>query len=149
MLSKMVLSVIVLGLCSHGCLAQIRKPSSIIVQPRPSPPDISPCLFPAADKQTPLTLFPVWTTPPQAWDPLNTNWGQTELAAKLAGIKRGMPLKIAVQRLRLLGGVEDGGLQSIPITRYFFKPGYIVTIPQKDGFVSGPLQVTLGQMACD
>ena len=150
MLTKIVLSVVLLGLCSHVCLAQTKKPSSAIAPlPHTIPFNLSPWLLPSNARQMPLTLFPEWTTPPQSWDPMSMGWGRAELTAHLAGIQRGTPFKIAVQQLRLLGGVEDGGAQSVPATRYFFKPGYIVTLPEKEGRVSGPLQVALGQMALD
>ncbi len=148
MLIKIVLGVVVLGLSSHACLAQAQKPSSALAPLRTVSLDIYPWLLPSTCGLSGLTLFP-WIAPAQTWEPTDMDWGRAELASRFATIRRGTPLKIAVQRLRLLGGVEDGGLQTIPATRYFFKPGYIVTIPQKEGRVSGPLQVALGQMASD
>ena len=149
MSNKLIAGVVALSLCAACCPAQTHKPSSVIAPPRTAPLDIRPWLSPFNNRQTPLTLFPQMTTSPQNWDPMDMDWGRAELAARLATIQRGMLFKTAVQRLRLLGGVEDGGLQSVPATRYFFKPGYIVTVPQKEGRVSGPLQVVLGQMAYD
>ena len=153
MLNKIMAGVIVLGLCSHGCLAQphkpLSKPSSAIPPPHPAPLDISPWLYPAANRQLSPTSFPQWTTQPQAWDPLNTNWGFTELTLKLAGIQRGLPLRSALLWLRALGGIEDGGVQYVPATRYYFKPGIMVYVPGENGYVTGPAQISLGQFHTD
>lgn len=150
MLSKIVLSVIVLGLCGHGCLAQTRLPSSAITPlPRTMPLDISPWLFPVQRRGGDPTLFPEWTKPPQAWDPMSISWGFTELTLKLAGIQPGMPVNRALLWLRSLGGVEDGGVQCIPATRYFFRPGIMVYVPAERGYVTGPPQITLGQFHYD
>ena len=148
MLIKIALGVVVLGLSSHGCLAQTRKPSSVIAPPRTAPLNLYPWLFPSTGGLSRPTLFP-GAAPMQAWEPMEMDWGRAELASRLATIRRGTPLNVAVQRLRLLGGVEDGGAQCVPATRYFFKPGYIVNIPERGGRVSGSLQVALGQFHTD
>ena len=149
MLSKIALSVVVLGLCSHGCLAQTAKPSSVVAPSRTVPLDISSWLFPASSSISHPTLFPEWSTPVQTNSLLNMDWKLAELASKLSDIHAGMPIGIAVQRLRILGGVVDGGFQTLPATRYFFNPGITVIMPQKDGHVSGPIQIAPGSFTYD
>lgn len=149
MLSKIVLSVIVLGLCSHGCLAQTRKPSSAILPPRPAPLDLRAWQSYVASSVAHPTLFPLWATPVQTNSLLNMDWKLAELASQLSDIHAGMPFSTAVQRLRILGGREDGGLQTIPATRYYFNTGIIVDVPQKNGRVTGPPQLAPGSFAYD
>ncbi len=142
MLIKIALSVVVLGLSSHACLAQTHKPLPVAVPPRTAPLDISPWLFPVQNRGGDPTLFTPWTTPAQAWDPINANWDFTALTLRISGIQPGLPVNRALLWLRTLGGIEDGGVQSIPATRYFFSPGIMVYVPTKDGYVTGPPQIT-------
>ena len=147
MLNKIVLSVIVLGFCGHGCLAQTQKPSSAIT-PRTVPLDISPWLFPARSAGDP-TLFPQWTKPTQPWSRPILEWDFTALTLQLSGIQPGLPMNRALLWLRTLGGVEDGGVQNILAFRYYFSPGILVTVPEKDGYVTAPPEITRGYMSYD
>ena len=158
MRSKIVLSLAVMGLCAPCCLAQISKPSAVIAPPRTAPLDIYPWVLPPTGGLSGPTLFP--GAAPQAWDPqnigwLNISWSLAEIAAQLYNIHAGMPFALAVQQIRILGGVEEGGLQresgvqTFPATRYFFAPGIIVNIPEKGGYVTGPPEITRGQLAFD
>ena len=149
MLSKIVLSVIVLGLCGHGCLAQTQKPSSTIAPPRTVPLDISPWLFPARSSAGDQILFPQWTKPTHAWNPPILEWNFTALTLQLSGIQSGLPMNRALLWLRTLGGVEDGGVQNILAPRYYFSPGILVTVPEKDGYVTAPPQIMRGYMSYD
>lgn len=74
----------------------------------------------------------------------NVNWRSADLARQLSDLHRGTSLNSAAQRIAILGGREDGGLQSIPATRYYFSPGIIVEIPVKNGVITGPLRIYPG-----
>ena len=149
MLSKIALSVVVLGLCSHGCLAQTAKSSSAIAPLRTAPLDLRAWQSYVVSSVSRPTLFPEWNTPVQTNSLLNMDWKLAELASKLSDIHAGMPFRLAVQRLQVLGGVEAGGLQSIPATRYYFSSGVIVNVPQKDGRVTGSPQLAPGSFVYD
>lgn len=149
MLSKIIVGVIVLGFCSQVCQAQTQKPSSIIASPRTAPLDISPWLFPAQNRGGDLTLFPQWIKPVQPESRPILGWDFTALTLQLSGIQPGLPLNRALLWLRTLGGVEDGGLQLLTAPRYYFSPGILVTVPEKDGYVTSPPQITRGQFHTD
>ena len=88
--------------------------------------------------------------PPARPNPLfNVNWRLADLARRLSDLRRGSSLELALKRIAILGGREDGGLQTIPATRYYFSPGIIVEIPVKEGAVTGPLRIHPGGFSCD
>jgi hypothetical protein len=89
------------------------------------------------------------SVPMEAYTPVSINWTLAELALRTADIRPGTPSKVAIHRLFLLGGREDGGLQLIPATRYYFSPGIIVNVPIKNGVVTGPLQLSPGLFSVD
>lgn len=83
--------------------------------------------------------------PPARPNPLfNVNWRLADLARRLSDLRRGSSLELALKRISILGGREDGGLQTIPATRYYFSPGVIIEIPAKDGVITGPLRIHPG-----
>ena len=83
--------------------------------------------------------------PPARPNPLfNVNWRLADLARRLSDLRRGSSLELALKRIAILGGREDGGLQTIPATRYYFSPGVIIEIPAKDGVITGPLRIHPG-----
>ncbi len=80
---------------------------------------------------------------------LDINWQIAELASELYDIGPGTSMKIAVQRIKILGGTEDGGLQTIPAMRFYFDAGIIVVVHARNGVVTGPLQLSPGVMSVD
>ncbi len=94
--------------------------------------------------QTPQSLSSAGIVTPVPDDPLmDREWQIAVLSFQLSGIRPGTPLTVAVQEVRLLGGTEDGGLQSVPPTLFYLDPGLFVEIPAKEGQVAGPLRLTL------
>jgi len=98
-----------------------------------------------------LHMLPFQSSAPSAKNnlPGNVNRRSADLARRLSDLHRGTSLKSAAQRIARLGGREDGGLQSIPATRYYFSPGIIVEIPAQDGVITGPLRIHPGSFNYD
>jgi hypothetical protein len=81
---------------------------------------------------------------PVPGDPLmDRDWQIAVLAFRLSSIRPGTPLTEAVQEVTALGGTLDGGIHSVPPTRFYLDPGLAVEIPAKDGHVAGSLCLTL------
>lgn len=138
--TKIVIAVSALALSGHLCLAQAPKQPTPVMRHWNTDP-ITGALH---------TLpFQDFTTPSQTDRLSSINWRLAELALRLSDLHRGTPLKSAVQRISILGGRKDGGLQTIPATRYYFNPGIVVDIPAKNGVITGPLRVRPGAFSYD
>jgi hypothetical protein len=137
---KIMLAVLALTLNSQFCLAQA---------PKHSAPVISHWVTDPITGSLHTLPFQDFALSPKADRLLTINWQLPELALRLSDLHRGTPLKTAAQRMLILGGRKDGGLQRIPATRYYFNPGIIVEIPVKDGVLTGPLRISPGAFAID
>jgi hypothetical protein len=140
MYKNIILVALTIALSSQLCLAQASKHS----RPVKSHWTIDPVT--GSLQTVPFQDFTRSTSP---YDQFTINWQLAKLALQLSDLHRGTPLKSAVQRIRILGGREDGGLQRIPATRYYFSPGITVEIPEKNGVVTAPLQLSPGSFHCD
>lgn len=166
MLNKTILalSAVILGLSARTGLAQpALSAATVNAKPATSKGDGGPgrrvvsapeCVsfrnYAASVQTDNLTgLNQIFAMPTQAGILPEVSWSLAELTLRLSDIRVGTHFGFAVQRLRILGGVEDGGLQTIPATRFYFSPGIIVNVPQKDWRVTGTPQISSGQMSYD
>jgi hypothetical protein len=85
---------------------------------------------------------PEWKVSGLNDSPVDREWQIAELVCDLSGIRSGTRLETAVWKIRMLGGIPDGGLQSVPPTFFYLDPGLTIEIPVKDGRVNGPLHLS-------
>lgn len=140
MYKKLLLAISALTLSGNLCLAQT---------PKQSPPIMRHWITDPITFSLHTLPFQDFTTPTQVDRPLHINWRLAELVLRLSDLRRGTSLKSVVQRIAILGGREDGGLQSIPATRYYFNPGINVEVPVKNGVLTGPVRIFPGAFHCD